>query len=149
MVDKVEIRVLEHPNIDLMKISESMNPSDDLSFMKDMLEIAHKTPMLGLAAPQIGILKRVILIWHPNMKLFMINPKIIYRKLGEINSVETCLSLPGKRYIVKRAKLIKVEFYDESTNRHTLKVRDELACVIQHEIDHLDGKLILTGMSVR
>ena len=110
----------------------------------DMYETMDVAYGVGLAAPQVGILKRVIVIDNRDeengKRFYMINPDIIERE-GEEISMEGCLSVPGKQGTVERAKNIKVRYNDLSGEEKIMYAEDFLARIIQHEIDHLDGIL--------
>lgn len=109
--------------------------------VEDMFETMYHAEGVGLAAPQVGILKRVIVIDDgEDNKLEMVNP-IIKEMDGEEVQIEGCLSLPHKQGSVKRATHIVVDYYDKDNNKKTLETRDFLARIIQHEIDHLNGIL--------
>lgn len=109
--------------------------------VEDMFETMYHAEGVGLAAPQVGILKRVIVIDDgEDNKLEMINP-VIKEMDGEEVQIEGCLSLPHKQGSVKRATHIVVDYYDKDNNKKTLETRDFLARIIQHEIDHLNGIL--------
>lgn len=110
----------------------------------DMYETMDVAYGVGLAAPQVGILKRVIVIDNRDeedgKRFYMINPEI-FEKEGEEVSMEGCLSVPGKQGTVKRAKDIKVKYNDIDGNEKIMESEDFLARIIQHEVDHLDGVL--------
>lgn len=110
----------------------------------DMYETMDVAYGVGLAAPQVGILKRLIVIDNRDeedgKRFYMINPEI-FEKEGEEVSIEGCLSVPGKQGTVKRAKDIKVKYNDIDGNEKNMEAEDFLARIIQHEVDHLDGVL--------
>ncbi|NMW84900.1 peptide deformylase [Peptoniphilus sp. AGMB00490] len=110
----------------------------------DMYETMDIAYGVGLAAPQVGILKRVIVIDNRDEedgnRFYMINPEII-EKEGEEVSLEGCLSVPGKQGSVKRAKDVKVRYNDLYGEEKIMEAEDFLARILQHEIDHLDGVL--------
>lgn len=109
--------------------------------VEDMFETMYHAEGVGLAAPQVGILKRVIVIDdREGNKLEMVNP-VIKEMDGEEVQIEGCLSLPHKQGSVKRATHIIVDYYDKDNNKKTLETRDFFARIIQHEIDHLNGIL--------
>lgn len=104
---------------------------------------------VGLAAPQVGILQRIVVIQVDNHEkpIFMINPKITARSEQQIVFDEGCLSLPGVRADVVRSESIKFRY----TNLDCISVEqianDLLAVCVQHELDHLDGKLFIDRLS--
>jgi peptide deformylase len=110
----------------------------------DMYETMDVAYGVGLAAPQVGILKRLIVVDNrdeeENKRFYMLNP-VILEKEGEEISMEGCLSIPGKQGTVKRAKNIKVKYNDLTGKEKIMEAEDFLARIIQHEMDHLDGIL--------
>lgn len=141
-----KIRIDEDPI--LRKKSKLVtNYNDRLkTLIEDMYETMDQAYGVGLAAPQIGILKRLIVVDNreeeeeKGLRFYMINPEIIERE-GEEVSMEGCLSVPGKQGTVKRAKNIKVKYNDLDGNEKIMEAEDFLARIIQHETDHLDGIL--------
>jgi len=115
----------------------------------DMLETMYQAPGIGLAATQVNVAKQVIVIDISEQKdqpLCLINPRIIERA-GEERMEEGCLSVPGIFEPVTRAARIRVEALDREGKRFELETDDLLAVCIQHEIDHLDGKLFVDYLS--
>jgi peptide deformylase len=95
----------------------------------------------GLAAPQIGVSKRIIVVSQGDNCLEVINPEIVYRE-GEQAASEGCLSVPGLVGLVNRAKKVKVTGLNREGDRFEIEAADLLARALQHEIDHLNGILI-------
>ncbi|HEB94021.1 MAG TPA: peptide deformylase [Gammaproteobacteria bacterium] len=115
----------------------------------DMFETMYKAPGIGLAAVQVNILKRIIVIdisEDRNQPLCLINPEII-KATGSEKSEEGCLSVPGIYEQVRRAEHIRVRALDREGQAIILETDDLLAVCIQHEIDHLDGKLFVDHLS--
>ena len=110
----------------------------------DMMETMHKFDGVGLAAPQVGILKRVIVIdlYEEGTQYILVNPVIVKSK-GEQVCDEGCLSFPNQFGKVKRPKEIEVVALDLDGNKIRVKGKDLLAQALSHEIDHLDGKLFV------
>ena len=109
----------------------------------DMLESMHAASGVGLAAPQVGITMRVVVIQLPEEEeIVLINPQIV-RRTGEIVGVEGCLSIPGYFADVQRAAKVTVKALDRDGKETRLKGEDLLARVMQHEIDHLNGVLYI------
>ena len=108
----------------------------------DMLETMYDANGVGLAAPQVGVLKRlaVIDIGEGDEPFVLINPRVIESR-GETLEDEGCLSLPGKAGKVRRPEYVKIETWDENMNRYELEAEDLLARAFCHEIDHLDGHM--------
>jgi peptide deformylase len=97
----------------------------------------------GIAAPQIGVFKRIIYVHFPKEKMdgALINPKIIKKSKTKIRLWDDCFSFPGLLVKVERAKKIAVEYLDEDGKKHTIITDSDLSELLQHEIDHLDGIL--------
>lgn len=114
--------------------------------LDDMMETMYKNEGVGLAAPQVGILKRLIVIDVEDGNVYkMINPKITSQS-GEQVGQEGCLSIPEIKGIVKRPNNVTVEYMDENGEQRTLKAEGVLARCICHETDHLDGILFVDKM---
>ena len=107
----------------------------------DMFETLYEENGVGLAAPQVGILKRVVVIDTTGEDpILMINPKILETS-GEQEGYEGCLSVPGKTGHVKRPNYVKALAYDEDMNPFEVEGTELLARAICHELDHLEGQL--------
>jgi len=123
--------------------------SDIRQLLDDMLETMYDAPGVGLAAPQVDIPKRVIVVdisEQKNAPLCLINPEIISQEDVE-QMEEGCLSVPGVYEVVERAARIKVKGLDRNGAPLELDVGGVLAVCIQHEIDHLEGKLFVDYLS--
>lgn len=116
------------------------------TLIEDMLETMYEAQGVGLAAPQVGVLKRVAVIDvtpegdHP---IILINPEIIETS-GEQRGYEGCLSVPGKSGIVTRANYCKVKAYNEEMEEIIVEGEELLARALQHEIAHLEGELYVS-----
>ena len=110
---------------------------------EDMFDTMHKWDGLGLAAVQVGILKRIIVIdlYDGETKFCLINPEIVWASDEMMEIEEGCLSFPNQFGKVKRHKRVKVKALDLDGKKVTLEAEDLLAQALQHEIDHLDGEL--------
>ena len=106
----------------------------------DMLDTMYEKMGVGLAAPQVGILKRIVVIDVGEGPIVLINPEIIETS-GEQTGEEGCLSVPGKAGTVTRPNEVTVRFTGEDGNTYDLEGTELLARAICHECDHLDGKL--------
>ena len=128
----------------LRKRSREIEIIDDKikELAQDMLETMHKWDGLGLAGPQVGVLKRIIVIdlYEEGMQFVLINPVIIKEK-GVQEVDEGCLSFPNKYGKVERPKEIVVEALDLDGKKVKIKAKDLLAEALSHEIDHLNGVL--------
>jgi len=111
--------------------------------MDDMLETMHSAGGVGLAAPQLGTLLRVIVIGMPEEEdIVLINPEIVRRK-GERVVDEGCLSIPGYIGQIKRAESVRVKGRDQNGKEIRIKASELLAQALEHEIDHLNGVLYI------
>ena len=110
------------------------------TLLDDMIETMYEANGVGLAAPQVGILKRIVVIDVGEGPIVMINPKIISED-GEQTGDEGCLSVPGKAGIVTRPNHVIARFYDEEMNECEVEGTELLARAICHELDHLEGHL--------
>ncbi len=106
----------------------------------DMLETMYEANGVGLAAPQVGILKRIVVIDVGEGPIVMINPKIIETS-GEQTGSEGCLSIPGKAGTVTRPNYVKARAFNEDMEEYEIEGTELLARAICHETDHLDGHL--------
>ncbi len=119
------------------------------SFLDDMLETMYAAPGIGLAATQVNIHQQVVVIdisEGKNQPYCFINP-VITKHDGEEISEEGCLSVPEYYAEVKRADTVTVEALDRDGNKFTLEAEGLLAVCIQHELDHLKGKLFIDYLS--
>lgn len=110
--------------------------------LDDMADTLYDANGVGLAAPQVGIPIRVVVIDVGDGLIEMVNPVIRYKE-GEQLGAEGCLSVPGIFGDVKRAEVVKVEFTDRKNKRKVLTGSGLLARCIQHELDHLEGRLFI------
>ena len=120
--------------------------------MDDMLESMYAANGIGLAAPQVGVLKRVIVVDisapdAPNEAMRIANPEILWHSDDAILGEEGCLSLPDQYADVKRPSRIRLRYFDQENEIRELEADGLLAKCIQHEIDHLDGVLFVDHIS--
>ena len=108
--------------------------------IEDMLDTMYEENGVGLAAPQVGILKRIVVIDIGEGPIVMINP-VIEETDGTQTGYEGCLSLPGKSGKVTRPNHVKVRFFDEEMEEYILEGEELLARAVCHECDHLEGKM--------
>ena len=106
----------------------------------DMLETMYDSDGVGLAAPQVGILKCVVVIDIGDGPIVLINPRLL-ESSGEQFGDEGCLSLPGKAGKVRRPNYVKIEAWDENMERFEMEAEELLARAFCHEIDHLEGHM--------
>jgi peptide deformylase len=119
--------------------------------IQDMVDTMYAAPGVGLAAPQVGVLQRIIVldvdVEHPRQNLIkLVNPEI-RRAEGEVVWEEGCLSVVDFTAEVKRAERVQVVGLDEDGEEVKIDAEDLLAVALQHEIDHLDGKLFIDRLS--
>ena len=112
-----------------------------------MIETMHEAKGIGLAAAQVGINQRIFVVDIGQGPVVIINPEII-RKSGSAVMEEGCLSIPGVTLNIKRAQKIAVKYWDANNRKVERIYEDLMARVIQHETDHLNGKLIVDHMSL-
>ena len=132
-------------------VLEKVN-SEIRNLLDDMLQTMYEAPGIGLAAVQIGILKRIIVIdiskeEEEKKPIFLINPEITFRSKKTSVYEEGCLSLPGHFAEIERPAECHLNFIDYNGKRKELKAKGLLATCIQHEIDHLNGILFIDYLS--
>ena len=147
-------KIVIEPDPILRKNSQPIEKVDDelRKLMDDMLETMYAAPGIGLAAVQIGILKRLIVIdlskdEQKKEPLFLINPKITFKSKKTSIYEEGCLSLPGHFAEIERAAECSIDYIDYHGKNQDLKASGLLATCIQHEIDHLNGVLFIDYLS--
>jgi len=135
---------LRKNSAEVQKISQQ-----EKKIIQQMKITIDKKKGIGLAAPQVGILKRIILAKINGKKIVMINPKITEFSLQEKSMEEGCLSIPGFFAQVIRSTEIQVKFQDEDFVEQILNLSDIDARVVQHEIDHLNGILFVDRIETK
>ncbi len=147
-------KIVIEPDPILRKKSESLEKVDDKirELLDDMLETMYAAPGIGLAAVQVGILKRIIVIDISKNKekktpLFLINPEIISKSKKTSVYEEGCLSLPGYFAEIERPAECQIKFIDYNGKERVLVANGLLATCIQHEVDHLNGILFIDYLS--
>ena len=144
--------IRKHDDPALSTVCDEIVDDDDLTFIQTMIDVLNASERgVGLAAPQIGVLKRFIIVAPPSRAypLFMVNPEIVDRSREMSSDYEGCLSYPGISNYIERHDAIKVRWLNyvigETTYRDGAFVMKEMeftgftARILQHEIDHLDG----------
>ncbi|MBH8601093.1 peptide deformylase [Thermoactinomyces sp. CICC 23799] len=111
--------------------------------LDDMAETMYDAKGVGLAAPQVGILKRVIVVDVGEGLIEIVNPEIVEKKGEQLASPEGCLSIPNLLGEVRRAQWVKVTGQDRDGNPLELEAEGYLARALQHEVDHLNGVLFI------
>ena len=131
----------------LRKVSREVTEINDriLTLLEDMVETMYEYDGVGLAAPQVGVLRRVIVIDVGEGPIKLINPEIIEQE-GENIDAEGCLSIPNRSGTVKRPERVKVKYLDEKGEEKVIEGTGLLARALCHEIDHLNGILFIDNM---
>ena len=147
-------KIIIEPDTILRKKSETLEKVDNelRGLMDDMLETMYAAPGIGLAAVQVGILKRLIVIDISKDKekknpLFLINPEIVSKSNKTTIYEEGCLSLPGYFAEIERPAECKIEYLDYDGKKSEMNASGLLATCIQHEVDHLNGVLFIDYLS--
>lgn len=144
------MHIICYPANSLREVSEPVSEVDKGTKRLSELLIHKmiKKNGLGLAAPQVGINERIITI-RANARggIVLINPEIVEYSDDTFKMVEGCLSIPGEFYEIERPRKIRVSYVDIHGEEQELVAEDYASSVIQHEIDHLDGKLIIDYIS--
>ncbi len=146
-----KLRILEFPDPRLRKKAAPVAVVDDAlrQLIDDMFETMYEAPGIGLAATQVDVHRRLLvadLSQEKNEPRVLINPEIL-EKDGTTVTEEGCLSVPGYFEEVERADHVKVRYLDRDGNEQVSEFEDLLAVCVQHEIDHLDGRLFVDYLS--
>ena len=146
--------ILTEPNEILREKSLKVERVDgDLQkLMDDMLETMYAAPGIGLAAIQVGVPKRIIVLdisrnEEPKKPMFFINPEIVEKAKNNSTYEEGCLSVPGQFAEIERPESCHLKFLDYNGQPQEIKAEGMLATCIQHEIDHLEGILFIDYLS--
>tara|TARA_B110000285_G_C15079208_1_gene592490 strand:+ start:317 stop:841 length:525 start_codon:yes stop_codon:yes gene_type:complete len=147
-------KILTEPDPFLRQKSRNVDKVDEeiRKLMDDMLDTMYAAPGIGLAAIQVGIPKRIIVIdlskeEEEKKPLFFVNPKIILKSNTNTTYEEGCLSVPGQFAEIDRPDRCEVDYLDYNGKQLKLKTEGLLATCIQHEIDHLEGILFIDYLS--
>ena len=147
-------KIVIEPDPILREKSETLEKVDDelRVLLDDMLETMYAAPGIGLAAVQVGILKRLIVIDISKEKdkknpLFLINPEIISKSKSTSTYEEGCLSLPGHFAEIERPAECHIKYIDYEGKKREIKANGLLSTCIQHEVDHLNGVLFIDYLS--
>ncbi|MGH7033983.1 MAG: peptide deformylase [Stellaceae bacterium] len=146
--------IITAPDLRLNRRAQPVQKVDDSvrRLMDDMLETMYQAPGIGLAAPQVGVLKRVLVVDcakadEKPQPYKIANPEILWRSVEMLVNNEGCLSLPEHYADVERPAEIKLRYLDEQNEIRELHAKGLLATCIQHEIDHLEGLLFVDHIS--
>ena len=147
-------KIIIEPDTILRQKSTTLETVDDSTrkLLDDMLQTMYNAPGIGLAAVQIGILKRIIVIdvskkEEEKKPLFLINPEITYQSKETSIYEEGCLSLPGYFAEIERPAKCKINYIDYHGKKAELEAEGLLSTCVQHEIDHLNGILFIDYLS--
>jgi len=145
------LNILRYPDARLHKAAVPVTVFDDglKRLVRDMAETMYAAPGIGLAATQVDVHKQVIVIDASERRdslIVLVNPEIV-EATGISDIEEGCLSVPGIYELVERAERVKVRAYDQNGNALTLEAQGLLAVCIQHEMDHLQGKVFVEYLS--
>src|SRR5690349_24945996 len=145
------LNILRYPDARLHKMAAPVTVFDESlkKLVADMAETMYAAPGIGLAATQVDVHKQVIVVDVSERRdslVVLVNPEIV-EATGESDIEEGCLSLPGIYELVPRAERVKVRAYDQNGNAFTLEAQGLLAVCIQHEMDHLEGKVFVEHLS--
>ena len=146
--------IITVPDPILREASSPVERVDDdvRRLMDDMLETMYDAPGIGLAAIQVAVPRRVVVIDtsdkdEERKPLFLVNPRIVHRSDALRTYEEGCLSLPDILVEIERPAEIRVDYIDRDGKAQTIEASGITATALQHEIDHLDGKLIIDFLS--
>ena len=149
-----KLKLYEYPHPILKKKAEPVAKVDDelRKFLDDMLETMYESNGCGLAAPQVGVSQRIVVIdiAHEDEEptpMYLVNPEIIWKSDETKVCEEGCLSVPGQRAEVERPAAVKIKYLDYNGKEQILEADDFLAVAAQHELDHLDGILYIDHLS--
>ena len=151
-----KLKIYEYPHPVLKQKADKVAEVDDQlrELLDDMLETMYAAAGVGLAAPQVGVLKRVVVIdishedeGEKRSPLYLVNPEIIWHSEEESCQFEGCLSLPDQSAEVNRFKQVRVHYQDYDGKEKEISADGLLAVALQHEIDHLDGILYIDHIS--
>ena len=141
--------IIKAPDELLRKKSRPVDKIDQkiLTLLDDMAETMYAADGVGLAAPQVGVSRRIVVIDVGEGLIELINP-VITKREGSVVGGEGCLSVPNFEGEVERAEYIECEFFDRKGKRMKLASDGILAIAVQHELDHLDGILFIDKATV-
>ena len=145
------LKIVYYPNPVLLRVASPVTEFDEAlkTLVNDMIETMYHAEGVGLAAPQVAISKRLAVVdvsQERNQPFCIINPEIIERDVEELMEAG-CLSVPGTSYAVPRAVRVKVRAQNETGDFFEIEGTELLSHCLQHEIDHLDGKLYIDYLS--
>ena len=145
------LSILRYPDARLHKLAAPVTVFDDglKKLVADMAETMYAAPGIGLAATQVDVHRQIIVVDVSERRdslVVLVNPEIV-EGIGESDIEEGCLSVPGIYELVPRAERVKIRAHDQNGNVFTLEAQGLLAVCIQHEMDHLQGKVFVEYLS--
>ena len=150
----MKMKILQLPNPILRQKSLEVQEVDDniRKTLDDMLETMYESNGVGLAAPQVGLLQRMLVIdisakEETKQPLKMVNPRMVWHSDDIQTCSEGCLSIPNQFAPVDRFLTVRIEYLDENGEPQDLTATDFLAVAVQHEMDHLDGVVFIDHIS--
>lgn len=149
-----KLDIITIPDPILRKVAAPIERVDDAlrALAEGMLEAMYEAPGIGLAAPQVGVSRRLIVLDvsdkdSEKKPLVMVNPEILTQSDERRIYEEGCLSIPEVKVEIERPGAVTVRYLDQHGRRQEMEAEGLLATVIQHEVDHLDGRLIIDFLS--
>jgi peptide deformylase len=146
--------ILQYPDPRLKAVAQPVSPEQDLAslatLIDDMIETMYAAPGVGLAATQIGVLSRIVVMDCDERGLLeLVNPVVVERSGTQREIAEGCLSVGGGIVsgFVDRAAFVRVEAFNRDLTPFTMTAQDLLSVCVQHELDHLDGVLFIDRMT--
>jgi peptide deformylase len=145
------LNILRYPDARLHKVAAPVTVFDEAlkKLVADIADTMYAAPGIGLAATQVDVHKQVIVVdvsERRDSRVVLVNPEIV-EATGESDIEEGCLSVPGIYELVERAERVKVRAHDQNGKAFTLEAQGLLAVCIQHEMDHLQGKVFVEHLS--
>lgn len=157
MMAKLKVYEYPHPVLKkkAVKVEQDEFNAELKTLLGDMLETMYESAGVGLAAPQIGLSKRIVVIdveqddeqGQPGNPMYLVNPEIVWASEETMINFEGCLSVPEQRAEVERHAAVKVRYCDPEGQEKLIEADGFLAIALQHEIDHLDGILYIDRIS--
>lgn len=148
------LQILQAPHPGLKRVAQPVAEVTDglRTLMNDMLETMYHAPGIGLAAPQVGIDRRIVVVdvsrdEGSRSPLRLINPELIWVSDDSVTMEEGCLSLPEQFAEVKRPSAVRLGYLDQTGAPREIEADGMLARCLQHEVDHLDGILFIDHLS--
>ncbi|MDX1486172.1 MAG: peptide deformylase [Alphaproteobacteria bacterium] len=150
---KLDIITAPDPRLKITARAVERVDDEVRALMDDMLETMYAAPGIGLAAPQVGVAKRVLVLDvagkdEPSAPLRVANPEIVWASDETLVGEEGCLSVPDHYADVERPARVRVRFIDYENEIRELEAEGTLATCLQHEMDHLDGTLFIDHLSL-